>query len=73
MVLRILNLKGNKNCMTGSKVTTSLTTFFIHDYLRVFLLSGASLLWIMGSQQGRSVSVGVSDRLKVTCDRWKTI
>ena len=27
----ILYLKGHQNCMTGSKVTTIVTTFFVHD------------------------------------------
>ena len=31
MVIRILNLEGHQYCMIGSKVTTILTTFYVHE------------------------------------------
>ena len=31
MVLGILNLDGNQNCMIGSKVRTVVTTFIVND------------------------------------------
>ena len=34
-----------KNCKIGSKVTTILTTFFVHEL-------GTSILWIMGESEG---------------------
>ena len=37
MVLMILNLEGHQNCRIGSKVTSILTMFFVHDYLGFFL------------------------------------
>ena len=43
MVLGILNLDGNQNCMIGSKVRTVVTTFIVNDRLVVyFFLSGTS-------------------------------
>ena len=35
MILGILNLEGHPNWMIGSKVTTFLTMFFVHDLLRI--------------------------------------
>ena len=55
MVLMILNLDGHHNFMIGSKATTTLRTFFVHDLLALV-------------SRERPVAVGVSDRWKVTCD-----
>ena len=71
MVLRILNLEGHQNCMIGSKVTTILTSFFVHDYLGLFWIWNQSTMDNGGVSRGRSVAVGLSDRWKVTCDRLK--
>ena len=44
-----------------------LTTFFVHDELGFFVLN-QSTVDNGGVSRGRSVTVGVSDRWKVTCD-----
>ena len=61
MVLRILNLGGHQNCMIGSKVTTILATFFVHDYLGLFWFWNQSTVDNGGVSRGRSMAVGVSD------------
>ena len=55
MVLRIPNLEGHQNCIIGLKITTILTMFLVHNNLG-------------GVSRGRSVAVGVCDRLKVAYD-----
>ena len=67
MVLRILNLEGHQNLII--KITTVLTTFFVHKYFGFFWIWNQSTAGNGGVSKGRSVAVGVSYRLDVTCDR----
>ena len=68
MVLRILSLEGHQNCTIGSKVTTILTMFFVHDYLGLFWNWNQSTVDNGGVSRGWSVVVGVGYRPKVICD-----
>ena len=45
-----------------------LTTFFVHDELAFFVGWNQYTVDNGGVSRGRSVTVGVSDRWKVTCD-----
>ena len=57
--------------MIGSKITTILTMFFVHDSLGLFWIWNQSTVDNGGVSRGKSVAVGVSDMWKVTCDTCK--